>query len=214
MSHSPSSSVSSIDIPVCHLDLSNLYDFPTESDEDFFTKPIVPSSHISTPTSVPLAIPNAKEEIEFGSIDTSDVECLPPDDFDNFMDSLPDFPIPPTTIPSNPIPLEDEFQEWLYAPPYLPTRRLSPHQPKVSSPLSPNSPPHRRNRFNRSSTNSSISTGQHRRKRKGFPVFRLEVLLKETKKSMDAKKAEGVNVTEWEKFFERVKNQKKEWQES
>jgi hypothetical protein len=181
MSHSASSSSSSIDVPIQHLDLSHLFDTPTESDVDFFTQPIT----------------------------------SPPDDFDDFMDSLPDFPVPPTTIPSRPIPLDKESKEWLYSPPYRSTRKLLPRQPKIPSPLYPNSPPHRKNRFNRSPASSSTSAEQlrPRRKRKSFPVFRLEVLLKETKKRMDAKKAAGVDVTEWEKFFERVKN-KKERKES
>jgi hypothetical protein len=180
-----------MDIPLRRLDLSHLFDTPTEYDTDFFTKPTSPTQ---TP---PLPLSECDDYIDFESLNVRGIDCSPPDDFDSFMDSLPNFPMPPTTVPSQSsqsVPLDPEFREWLESPSLLSTTRNYP----TSS---------RRNRFDRPSSPGSLP--KPLRKKRTRPKYHLKALLNATKQNMDRLKEEGVDVRDWEEFFGEMKKKLK-----
>jgi hypothetical protein len=110
-----------------------------------------------------------------------------PDDLDDYLDTLPNFPMPPPIIPLHEIPLDDEFKNWLYSPPSPPL-----HRPSKHTLADQHSSYHRVNRFKRSL----------QKKQKGREEdYHRKALMNAARIKMKKLSEEGVDVTEWRKYL-------------
>ena len=130
-----------------------------------------------------------EDDIIFETVNIRGVDCPPADDFDEFMDTLPNFPMPPPTIPLPDIPLDDDFKEWLYS---LPSPLLRDYRSSRHTLVNQHSSSHRVNRFRR-----SLEKKQKRRNED----YHRNALLNATRIKMRKLSEEGVDVTEWRKYL-------------